>query len=119
MANPAIGAVPPMTRFSGYVGGSWAILHQMLDSSQPSGPAYEAARKLIMNHESLLHDVTNPKPYTQLDLPRVGFEHKQYVDQMLRDVARRLLGRAPEEPMDQISAAAGTGASHESQYRPP
>jgi hypothetical protein len=60
----------------------------------------EAARKLISNHKAVIADVTNPsrklniegKPLTQTELKRVGLESKVQVDQMLREVARRLLG---------------------------
>ena len=60
----------------------------------------EAARKLITNHHLVLKDVCNPtsndvqygNPLTQLDLQRVPPEHAFYVDECLREVARRLLG---------------------------
>jgi len=61
----------------------------------------EAARKLISNHTRVIADVTNPslqlniegKPLTQTGLKRVDVFSRPYVDQMLREVARRLLGR--------------------------
>ena len=63
----------------------------------------EAALKLIGNHQQVLQDVTNPtkrdvtntKPLTQLELQRVEPWKHSYVDQALREVARRLLGRRP------------------------
>merc|ERR1711879_909929 len=60
----------------------------------------EAARKLISNHKNVVADVTNPSPklniygkkLTQIDLKRVDIDRRPHVDQMLREVARRLLG---------------------------
>ena len=65
----------------------------------------EAARKLITNHEAVVRDVTNPNPKSQRQLQRVTEAAAPYVDQMLREVARRLLGRRPalqelEETLD-------------------
>ena len=93
------------------IGGSpqWAPLHQVISgpgSDQPTeadGAAgghghsarHEALRKLLSNHMALLNDVTNPAPKTQLELRRVGAEHKEHVDQALREVGRRLFGRRP------------------------
>lgn len=65
------------------------------------GAREEIARKLIMNHTAVINDVTNPsmikniesKPLTQTHLSRVPVGSKPFVDQMLREVARRLLGR--------------------------
>jgi len=55
----------------------------------------EAAAKLIGNHSRVLIDICNPQPKTQGNLKRVGAESQAHVDQMLREVARRLLGRRP------------------------
>ena len=67
----------------------------------------EAAKRLIMNHDNVLKDVTNPTnraitdsmsrsaPLTQLELTRVSYEHRDHVDAFLREVSRRLLGRRP------------------------
>lgn len=60
----------------------------------------EAATKLIRNHINVIADVTNPsktdnidgKPLTQTELFRVDHASKPYIDWMLREVARRLLG---------------------------
>jgi len=63
---------------------------------------HEAARKLLDNHANVLRDITNPsrtlnidgKPLTQqFALERVAPEGRLYVDQFLREVSRRLLGR--------------------------
>jgi hypothetical protein len=67
----------------------------------------------------VVKDVTNPNPKTQQQLTRVSPTAAPYVDQMLREVARRLLGRRPgsallEEKVDpsvlpeQVEAWAGT-----------
>ena len=56
---------------------------------------YEAARKLIMSHEAVARDVTNQAPMTQKELKRVAAEHKDHVDQALRELARRLIGNRP------------------------
>jgi len=53
----------------------------------------EAAKKLISNHEAVLRDITDLMPRTQPELGRVPLFDAPYVDQMLREVSRRLLGR--------------------------
>ena len=84
----------------------WEALRQVLDGAAgtPSEEAdgvskehalaarEEAARKLITHHEAVVRDVTNPRPKTQVQLARVDEADAPYVDQMLREVARRLLG---------------------------
>ena len=67
----------------------------------------EAATKLISNHDRLLMDVCNPSsttnidrvPLTQLELPRVDAGLAHHVDEGLREVARRLLGRGEPTPL--------------------
>jgi bacteriorhodopsin len=61
-------------------------------------PAIEAARKLISNYERVVTDVTNPAPITQQQLKRVSPDSAGYVEQMMREVARLLLGMQSEEP---------------------
>ena len=87
----------------------WATLRQLMEA-RPCGPKAKvvcvgaaaqfprAARdevvyKLITNHVAVIADVTNPAPLTQTHLVRVSRAHTSYVDQALREVARRLLGR--------------------------
>ena len=73
----------------------------------------EAAAKLIGNHARLLQDVCNPSttnnidniPLTQLELLRVPTNLAHHVDEGLREVARRLLGRGAGEPMHTSPAA--------------
>lgn len=62
----------------------------------------EAAKKLIMNNERVLHDLTRTDgpPKSQPELARLslvlmGQEHD--VDIALREIARRLIGRLPRE----------------------
>lgn len=61
----------------------------------------EAAKKLIMNHERVLHDLTRtdgpPKSQPELaqGLILMGQEHD--VDIALREISRRLIGRLPRE----------------------
>lgn len=61
----------------------------------------EAAKKLIMNHERVLHDLTRtdgpPKSQPELShgLVLMGQEHD--VDIVLREISRRLIGRLPRE----------------------
>lgn len=63
----------------------------------------EIARKLIVNHRAVIKDLTNTsktkniedKPLTQTHLVRIDIGSKAFVDQMLREVARRLLGKRP------------------------
>ena len=98
----------------------WEALRRLMDSSTSAGSTTladgaaaqhshdareEAARKLITNHEAVVRDVTNPNPKSQRQLQRVTEAAAPYVDQMLREVARRLLGRRPalqelEETLD-------------------
>jgi len=79
---------------------------------------HEAAYKLILNHEAVLRDICNPSPMqnvigvelTQKDLKRVPAQYAQHVDQFLRELTRRLMGRVavPEEkaqPMSEQSVA--------------
>jgi len=83
----------------------WATLRQLLDRNASSiivegiaaehsrAAREEAAKKLIMNHIAVLNDVTNPAPLTQESLRRVPRALAPYVDEGMREVARRLLGR--------------------------
>jgi len=66
-------------------------------AAHPHGAREEAARKLIMNHDSVLRDVTSPSSKTQLDLSRLPSTAEPFVDQALREVARRLIGHRPGE----------------------
>ena len=73
-------------------------------------PAFEAARKLIGNHENVLLDVCNPSAdknivgnaLTQLELRRVPITHAADADAALRETARLLIKEvepaAAEEP---------------------
>jgi len=53
----------------------------------------EAARKLISNHKAVLKDVTDIMPRTQPELERVALFDAPFVDDALREIGRRLLGR--------------------------
>jgi len=79
---------------------------------------HEGAYKLILNHEAVLRDICNPSPMqnvigvelTQKDLKRVPAQYAHHVDQFLRELTRRLMGRVavPEEkaqPMSEQSVA--------------
>ena len=71
---------------------AWARLRESLDmGGGADGPREEAARRLITNHEAVLRDITNPSPVSQMQLQRVDREAAVYVDQVLRETARRLL----------------------------
>uniref|UniRef100_A0A7S2GAZ8 DUF4142 domain-containing protein n=1 Tax=Haptolina brevifila TaxID=156173 RepID=A0A7S2GAZ8_9EUKA len=79
----------------------------------------EAARKLIVNHESVLRDVTNANPRTQPDLTRLPSTAQPFVDQALREVARRLIGSRPGEDGSeklQLSAAAQVAWAETAKY---
>ena len=89
-----------------------------------SAPArQDVAYKLIMNHEAVFRDCVNNTnsnvvgvELTQTTLKRVDPNHAMYVDQCLREVARRLLGRvniAPEQknPSDAAQSAAWNATS--------
>ena len=92
----------------------WLMLHDALEERESSGAPAEgaaaahahmareaAARKLIGNHARVLRDLCNPNPITniegklltQLELERVGVGCASYADEVLRETARRLLGR--------------------------
>mmetsp|Transcript_13293 Transcript_13293/g.34086 ORF Transcript_13293/g.34086 Transcript_13293/m.34086 type:complete len:310 (+) Transcript_13293:37-966(+) len=89
---------------------SWATLRQLLDrgdcetvvegnvAEYHSSARMEAARKLVMNHVAVLNDITNPMPLTQESLQRVPRRSVLYVDQGMREVARRLIGRRKGSP---------------------
>merc|ERR1712039_798602 len=55
----------------------------------------EAATKLIGNNSRVVRDICNSQPKTQTNLTRVSSGSEGEVDKMLREVARRLLGRRP------------------------
>jgi hypothetical protein len=60
--------------------------------SASSSPRVEAARKLISNYERVVNDATSQSPITQPQLKRVSPDGAEYVEQLLREVARLLLG---------------------------
>merc|ERR1712151_935714 len=74
----------------------WERLDESCRTSSGS-PKTEAARKLISNYQRVVTDVTNQSPKTQTELTRVSPDGAQYVGPMMREVARQLLGLAPEE----------------------
>ena len=74
-------------------------------SLHSQGAREAAARQLVRNHAAVLSDITNPstklnirgdKPLTQTELQRVAYEDAVFVDQFLRECARRLLGGSHE-----------------------
>jgi hypothetical protein len=74
----------------------WDRFEQICQSSNNT-PAVEAARKLISNYERVVTDVTNTSPISQQGLKRVSPDCAGYVEQMMREVARLLLGLQAEE----------------------
>ena len=58
----------------------------------------EAAKKLINGHVPILRDVTNGAPVTQLELQRVPTDYARFVDEMMREVAWRLIGGQRSSP---------------------
>ena len=82
----------------------WQALHTLLEHNHYKTSAHgaaaghshdareAAARKLITNHKAVLYDITNPAPRTQHVLQRLEESVRPYVDEALREVARRLLG---------------------------
>ena len=64
-------------------------------SHHPVAAREEAALKLISNRETVLRDVTNAAPRTQRDLERLAMFDVALVDQVLRELTRRLLGDRP------------------------
>jgi len=86
---------------SALVGGSeqqWMRLRELAtqrsnaDSSSDKARV-EAATKMITNHHHLLRDVTNPVPKSQPELTRAAMNDAHHVDQALREISRRLLGK--------------------------
>ena len=84
-------------------------------ASAHAHPARElAARRLIANHAKVLHDVTNParwtnvegKPLTQIELRRVHPDLAPHVDRCLQETARRLLSHRLEWRPSHAGAAA-------------
>jgi hypothetical protein len=75
--------------------GAWAKMRRILDRQQVASASEEAALKLISNHAAVLRDVTNTDPVSQRDLRRIDPSNSMYVDQALREVARRLLQQRP------------------------
>jgi len=86
--------------------GRWDQLRSLLDNgvgSSADGVAgehdakarEEAAQKLIANHVHVLKDVTHTAPSTQTNLCRVDIKLAPFVDQALRECARRLVGDRP------------------------
>uniref|UniRef100_A0A7S2MT68 Uncharacterized protein n=1 Tax=Haptolina brevifila TaxID=156173 RepID=A0A7S2MT68_9EUKA len=75
----------------------WVTIRTVLEAhaAQQSSARMVAAHKLVENHERVLRDITDPSPHTQLQLTRVELSHASDVERMLRETARRLLGRAP------------------------
>ena len=83
---------------------AWISLRGLLDQrstgTPPPGSAAvhshgartEAARKLIMSHSSVRHDVTGTIAPSEPDSLRAACRDLGAVDQFLREVARRLLG---------------------------
>jgi len=73
----------------------------------------EAAGKLVGNHFNLLQDVCNPRggtniddvPLTQTELIRISAASARYVDEGLREVARRLLGRSKPDSLSSTKEA--------------
>jgi len=75
----------------------WNALRVVVDKhANPQLSArIDAAYRLIINHEMVLRDITDTSPHTQLQLARVDPSQASVVDQALRELARRLLGRTP------------------------
>jgi bacteriorhodopsin len=69
----------------------WDKLQKYAQMSSNS-PRVEAALKLISNYERVVADATNPSPITQSQLQRVSLDCAEYVEQLLREVARNLIG---------------------------
>jgi hypothetical protein len=62
-----------------------------------SSPKLEAARKLISNYERVVVDATSQSPISQAQLQRVRADGAEHVEQVMREVARKLLGLPSEE----------------------
>jgi PAS domain S-box-containing protein len=95
---------------------AWLALRVRLDDAKrdaaigvaaahPMLARVEAARKIITNQHNVRLDVCNTssqlniygdRMLTQLNLQRVSVESSAFVDQFLREIARRLLGGMPE-----------------------
>merc|ERR1711953_282932 len=78
----------------------------------------EAAVSLMSNHENVVKDITNPGSQailggnvTQLDLKRVDPKHRASVDNMVRALAKRLLGDEVSAPSNADEAMAWVQAA--------
>ena len=80
------------------------------------GARVEAASRMIMKHEAVLRDICNPSttqnvvgaPLTQVELTRVPAHNASQVDQMMREVCRRLLGQIPVQEEQKSDAKVRT-----------
>ena len=71
-------------------------------------------QKLILNHQAVLRDICNARPVSQLQLVRVPPQNAEFADGVLREVARRLLGKGGKHlpmvelvegaPLEQVQA---------------
>ena len=104
---------------------TWGNLNDHLDSLEPAEsvadgaaakhPALariEAARKVVGNHEALLKDLTRADgpPSTQPALARMPGREKD-VDLFLKEIARRLSGRYPDQGCRHTKLEADVGAA--------
>lgn len=78
----------------------WDALRECLSKARQcvsDSPAIKAASRLVNRRAAVLCDLTTPLPKSQLQLKRINAttpETVQCADQALREVTRRLLGRA-------------------------
>ena len=77
---------------------AWAPLLFIMGQQAAASPAEEAAHLLIGNHAAVLADVTRTDPVSQRDLKRVQPSLSPFVDEALREVARRLLRHRKKLP---------------------
>merc|ERR1719469_1577525 len=86
----------------------WEDLERQVDSA--SGANAEAARKLITNRGRVLFDVCNPGRKTQREITTVvPSSSLSYVENGMKNAARRLLGGASSGPSDAAEKEAWMG----------
>ena len=115
---------------SGWANGGWAELEKMIttgaaESTQGAAMDFsqsarqEAAEKIVGNYVRLIKDICNPspglnidgKPLTQRNLCRVDPAMQPYVDQGIREVVRRLVGKGQPIVFDTSVAAQAARAA--------
>jgi len=96
-AGDALRGVLAEIKGTGMPTSGWAELERTL-ASAGSGPAVDAARKLIANRGRVLNDCCNPSRKSQPGISTVSGNLSREVENGMKEVANRLLGGQPSLP---------------------